>query len=136
MKLAYDTTESLPEILSEISYKDIKKAFPKPTLIHLSGIKSQPVFLSTCLHGNEDVGFETIKKLHAYLKTHSLPRSLSIFIGNVEAASLGLRRKDQQQDYNRIWCNNHSPEGRMAQDILQNMKDRQVFASIDLHNNT
>lgn len=105
-------------------------------MIHLEGKRKEPLFVSTCLHGNEDVGFETLKKLQIYLKSHLLPRSLSLFIGNVEAASLGLRRKDQQKDYNRIWCNDPSPEGLMATEITEIMKNKNVFASIDLHNNT
>ena len=136
MKTEYDIINEFPRDLSELKYTEIQKAFPKPTLIHLEGQKKEPLFLSTCLHGNEDVGFETLKKFQTYLKTHSLPRSLSIFVGNVEAATLGLRRKEGQKDYNRIWRKDNSPEGKMAQEIIETMKNKNVFASIDLHNNT
>ncbi|MCB9026331.1 MAG: succinylglutamate desuccinylase/aspartoacylase family protein [Bdellovibrionaceae bacterium] len=136
MKLRFDILNELPKDLLNINYQQIKSIFPHPSLIHLEGAKKEPLFISTCLHGNEDVGFKTIQKLKAYLETHNLPRSLSIFIGNVDAAELNLRRKEQQKDYNRIWRKDNSPEGLMAQDIINIMKEKNTFASLDLHNNS
>lgn len=136
MKLKYDILDKLPKELPEKKYYQIKDILPNPSLIHLVGNKKEPLFISTCLHGNEDVGFKVLQKLQIHLESHELPRSLSIFIGNVEAAKLNVRRKEKQKDYNRIWRNDDSPEGEMAQEIINTMKEKKTFASIDLHNNS
>ncbi|MDD1640855.1 MAG: peptidase M14, partial [Methylococcaceae bacterium] len=50
-----------------------------------------------------------------------------------------LRRLDNQPDYNRIWPGTESPdcaETEMAKEIVAIMKKRNVFASVDVHNNT
>lgn len=136
MKLEYDTLDSLPENLKDLKYRDIKQAFPRPTLIHLKGKVPEPLFLSVALHGNEDVGFEVLKQLAAHYNPLDLPRSLSVFIGNVDAAEKGLRRLHNQKDYNRIWRDCDSPEGLMAQEIREIMFQKRIYASIDLHNNS
>jgi hypothetical protein len=68
-----------------------------------------------------------------------LPRSLSVFIGNVSAARLGQRRLDEQADYNRIWPGTTTPEvpeAAMMQQVVDRMRELAAFASIDIHNNT
>jgi hypothetical protein len=68
-----------------------------------------------------------------------LPRSLSWFIGNVAAARHRLRRLDGQPDYNRVWPgtpDTGSPEAAMMARIVEDMRARRVFASVDVHNNT
>jgi hypothetical protein len=65
-----------------------------------------------------------------------LPRSLCVFIGNVNAAAEGMRTLPDQQDYNRIWRNATGEEGVMAQAVAASLAGRPLFAAIDLHNNT
>ena len=72
-------------------------------------------------------------------QTKKLPRSISIFIGNVKAAEKGLRRLDQQIDYNRVWpgtLHHYLAEAHMMQQVTDIMRDKNVWASIDIHNNT
>jgi hypothetical protein len=72
-------------------------------------------------------------------KGQELPRALSIFVGNVAAARENRRRLDGQPDYNRVWLAPDSaatPEHAMMAEIVSQMRSRNVFASIDLHNNT
>ncbi len=108
-----------------------------PTLIHLQGRRKQPVFISVLLHGNEHTGWEAVRKLLLDYTERKLPRSLSVFIGNVQAARYGKRFLDGQADFNRIWQGNgDTPEYRMMQQIQDEMKCRDVFISIDIHNNT
>ena len=69
----------------------------------------------------------------------TLPRALSVYIGNVAAAREGLRRLDEQPDYNRVWPGADTaglPEHVMTAEVVDQMRVRQVFASIDIHNNT
>lgn len=129
----------LPEGLLEVSSKELSTILPEPTLIHLSGKHTAPLFVSVLLHGNEPTGFLAIQSLLKKYQDKELPRSLSVFFGNVKAASHGLRRLDKQPDYNRIWPGTELPdsaETEMAQEIVAIMKKRNVFASVDVHNNT
>jgi succinylglutamate desuccinylase len=76
---------------------------PGPALIHLPGRRIPPLFVSVLLHGNEDTGWLAAQSVLKKYATVELPRALSLFIGNVEAARTGLRRLDGQPDYNRVW---------------------------------
>jgi succinylglutamate desuccinylase len=90
-------------------------------------------------HGNESTGFYAVQSMLQLWRDRELPRALSIFIGNVTAASLGQRFLDGQADYNRVWPgaeNTDSPEAHMMQQVVDAMRERKAFASIDLHNNT
>ena len=129
----------LPESLLEVSSKELRTILPEPTLIHLSGKHTAPLFVSVLLHGNEPTGFLAIQSLLKKYQDKELSRSLSIFFGNVTAASHDSRRLDKQPDYNRIWPGTELPdsaETKMAQEIVAIMKKRNVFASVDVHNNT
>ena len=55
------------------------------------------------LHGNEDTGLKAIQSLLADYRGRALPRALSLFVGNVQAAAQGQRHLEGQPDYNRVW---------------------------------
>lgn len=130
---------NIPQGLLDAKTEDLYELLGGPTLIHLEGENPAPLFISTLLHGNETTGFYAIQKL---LNNHleiPLPRSLSIFIGNVEAAAQNQRHLDTQPDYNRIWPGTHnsdSSETDMMKNVVRIMHKRKPFASIDIHNNT
>jgi succinylglutamate desuccinylase len=131
--------DTIPDGLLEIDAEALHTLLPEPTLIHLSGRQAEPLFISVLLHGNEPTGFKAIQLLLKKYQNKELPRSLSIFLGNIPAARLKLRRLDNQPDYNRIWPGSELPacaETEMAQAIVSIMHRRRVFASIDIHNNT
>ena len=109
-----------------------------PTLIHLAGRRTPPLFVSVLLHGDEDTGWLAVRQLLRQTATE-LPRALSLFIGNVRAARERRRYLADQPDYNRIWSSAAAPsrpEQAMTQTVLAQMQQRGVFASIDIHNNT
>lgn len=128
--------DKLPQGLLDHPASDLFKILKGPTLLHLPGEKEPPLYVSTLLHGNEDTGLKAIQRLLKRYGDKTLPRALSIFIGNVKAAQYGHRRLDDQPDYNRIWHNGPLPENKMAMQVFQEMKSRGVFASIDIHNNS
>lgn len=131
--------DTLPIDLLDVDAHQLHEVLAGPTLIHLAGRRSPPLFVSALLHGNEDVGLKAIQQLLKDYADRELPRSLSIFIGNVEAARHGLRRLEHQPDYNRIWLDTlagDTPEHQMVQKVKDEMRNRGVFASVDLHNNT
>ena len=132
----------LPDAFLDISPRDIKKVFNKPTLIHLKGSKSPALFVSILLHGNEFSGLEIMQEILKKYKTtngYKLPRDLWLFVGNVDAAELGLRAIDDQVDFNRAWPGTptpHTDTAKLIQEVMDTICKDTLFASIDLHNNT
>ena len=133
--------DNIPEGFLQCDARSLHRVLPGPTLIHLTGKQPQAVFVSILLHGNEDIGLHAIQRiLHKY-RNLELPRALSIFVGNVQAAATQQRHLPGQTDYNRVWPipgepDGHSAEQQMMATVLQLMEQRHVFVSIDLHNNT
>jgi len=129
----------LPEVFLTAKAEDLHDILERPTLIHLAGKQSRPLFVSTLLHGNETTGLYAIQKLLCQYQQTKMPRSISIFVGNIKAAQAGVRRLEQQVDYNRIWPGTHQPylaEAHLMQQVTDIMRDRKVWASVDIHNNT
>jgi hypothetical protein len=131
--------DALPADLLDVPARDLHALLDGPTLIHLPGKRAEPLFASVLLHGNEDTGLKAVQAVLKKHAAHPLPRALSLFIGNVAAAKQGARRLDDQVDYNRVWPGaedtNH-PEAKIMARVVDEMKARRVFASIDIHNNT
>ncbi|WP_022949471.1 M14 family metallopeptidase [Methylohalobius crimeensis] len=131
--------DHVPDGLVDISAGHLHELLPGPTLLHLQGKDPRPLFVSVLLHGNEVTGLAAIQRLLKKYRTHPLPRALSIFIGNISAARSDMRRLDGQPDYNRVWPGTDHPdcpEVRLMRQVWETMAERQVFASIDVHNNT
>lgn len=128
--------ESLPEGLLERAAPELHEVLPGPSLIHLRGRAEEPLFVSVLLHGNEDTGWLAMRELLTRYRHQALPRSLSLFIGNVAAARERKRRLDGQPDFNRVWSEGDSLEHAMARQVLDEMRRRRVFAAVDIHNNT
>ena len=127
----------IPTGLLDAEACQLHEVLPGPTLLHLPGRRQPALFVSVLLHGNESTGLLTIQQLLRRYDSKVLPRALSIFIGNVAAARHGQRRLDDQPDYNRIWPGQgDSPEHAMVAQVMDEMRRRGVFASIDIHNNT
>jgi succinylglutamate desuccinylase len=129
----------IPDALLNAKADELCDILEAPTLFHLDGIKKQPLFISTLLHGNETTGLYAIQRLLKKYSNQPLPRAISLFIGNIAAAKENKRHLDEQDDYNRIWPGTHhsdSAEKDMMQTVTHIMKKKKPFASIDIHNNT
>jgi hypothetical protein len=131
--------DSLPEGFLDASAGGLHQVLCGPSLIHLPGRHPRPLFVSVLLHGNEDTGLNAAQAVLARYQDRELPRALSLFVGNVQAAAVGQRHLDGQPDYNRVWPGADTmglPEHAMMQQVVAAMRAKQVFASIDFHNNT
>lgn len=129
--------DTIPEALLNTPSNQLVEILNGPTLFHLQGTHQRPLFISVLLHGNEETGFLAIQKLLREYQGKQLPRSLSVFIGNVSAAQKHVRKLEGQPDYNRIWPGcvyQESPEQKMMRKIVDIMAQRKVLASIDIHN--
>jgi len=129
--------QQLPDGILDCDADELHQFFSGPSLINLKGQKDEVVFVSILLHGNEYTGWEAVKEL---LKNHQdtlLPKSLSLFIGNIEAAREGARLLEGQKDYNRIW-KRPSAEGDYAftGQLLDELEKIKPAMAIDVHNNT
>lgn len=138
-KLYFNQLDYLPDGLLDARPETLLSILQEPTLINLPGKNAAPLFVSVLLHGNEPTGLMAVQALLKKYENQQLTRSLSLFFGNITAASQNLRRLDGQPDYNRIWPGTEEPdcaEAEMAKEIVSLMKKRNVFASVDIHNNT
>lgn len=129
----------LPDGFLQAEHTGLHKILNGPTLIELPGSHPNPLFVSILLHGNECTGLHAVQSLFNKYAGKALPRALALLVGNVEAAQCDVRRLDGQPDYNRIWPGTElppCPETRMAEAIVALMRQRGLFASVDIHNNT
>ncbi len=131
-----DVIDRIPDGLLDLESTQLWQLLKQPTLIHLEGDRQPPLFVSILLHGNETTSWLAMRELLRKYQNRKLPRSLSVFIGNIEAARYRQRHLPHQPDYNRIWQGGESPEQLMARQVIAEMQSRGVFASIDIHNNT
>lgn len=140
--VSLNTVYDIPDAFLDISSRDIKKVFDRPTLVSLKGDKSPALFVSILLHGNEFSGLEIMQELLQKYKTadgYKLPRSLWLFVGNVDAAALGLRAREGEVDFNRAWPGTPNPQtdtAKLIQKVVDTVSQDGLFAAIDLHNNT
>ena len=131
--------DAIPDGLLDCAPTELHEVLKKPTLLHLKGKQNNTLFISVMLHGNETTGLFAVQSLLEKYQSRMLPRNVSIFFGNVQAAAQGLRRLDHQADFNRIWPGTeYGPcaETEMAQRIVDIMAGHTLFASVDIHNNT
>ncbi len=129
------TLHEFDDALLNLNADQLYQQLDGPSLFHLTGQNTAPLFLSVLLHGNENTGWEVVKNIVARYKDQGLPRSLSVFVGNIEAARYKKRKLDTQPDFNRVWIAGDNAENTMMQEVVDAMQKRQVFASIDIHNN-
>ncbi len=128
------TLNHIPDGLLNREASRLHEVLDGPTLIHIDGRERRPLYISVLLHGNETTGWETVRALFRRHAEGNLPRSLSLFIGNVAAAKENLRFLDGQPDYNRIWNAGDTPEHAMAAAVLESMRALEPVACIDVHN--
>ncbi|MGR9091052.1 MAG: M14 family metallopeptidase [Gammaproteobacteria bacterium] len=128
--------ERIPEGLLDLDARELHTRLPGPTLIHLPGRRERPLFVSVLLHGNETSGWDAVREVLAAYADRELPRALSLFIGNIEAARIGRRHLDHQIDFNRAWNDGATPEHATMAAVVAEMQQRDVELSIDIHNNT
>ena len=126
----------LPNGFLDCAAEDLYQIFGGPTLIHLSGKQARPLFVSILLHGNEISGLLAVQEVLSGYQGSELPRACSLFVGNVCAAQAGVRYLPGQHDFNRIWFDGRDEEHLMTQQVIEEMRKRDVFAAIDIHNNT
>ena len=132
--------DKLPESLLELPASALHQVLDGPSLIHVGGHRKQPLVVGVLQHGNEDTGWEAVRRLlNSHYRFDELPRSMLLFIGNVEAARHRVRRLDDQPDFNRCWPGASAVDPaavRMFRKLMNRIMEYQPWACIDIHNNT
>jgi len=136
--MRFTVLNSIPEDFFTLHPSELVKIFDGPTLIHLDYGREETILISFMLHGNEHSGFYAVREYFDSLKrSEDRPsRNVSILVGNVRAAAQNERFLEGQKDLNRIWSDGDSLEEKWAQNIYQEMSQKKLFATLDLHNNT
>lgn len=132
--------DKLPDNLLELPATALHQVLKGPSLIHMEGRRKRPLVVGILQHGNEDTSWEAVRRL---LKSHyqfdELPRSMLLFVGNVEAARHRVRHLDYQPDFNRCWPGAVGMD-RAAERMFRRLMDRILefdpWACVDIHNNT
>ena len=129
---------AIPEGLPDIPAEELDSILAGPSLIYIEGKIAPPIFISVLLHGNETTGLFAIQHLVREFNLTSMPapRSIILFIGNIAAAKKGVRRLENEPDYNRIWNGDSLPEHQLANAVLAELSKQQLYVAIDIHNNT
>jgi uncharacterized protein len=131
--------DRFPGALLDMPASALWRELRGPSLFHLPGRRSQPLFVSVLLHGNEDTGWRAVQSVLRQHHGRLLPRAMLLFIGNVAAAQANVRTLPQQDDYNRAWPGTANPDTPLAlllSDVVEIARREAPFASIDIHNNS
>ena len=129
----------VPQTLLGVSACDLWRLIPGPTLFHVPGRKKKPLFASVLLHGNENTGWLAFQRVLKNFDGKSLPRSLLLFVANIDAAKANVRTLPHQADYNRSWPGTNdeaTAEAKLMRQVFDVVRQQEPFASIDIHNNT
>lgn len=136
-----DHYTQVPDGLLDVAATDLKSCLQRPSIIELSGESDQYIFVSALLHGNEHSSLSIVQNLIKRYQGKKLPRGLILFVGNIEAAAANQRFLPGQPDYNRIWHKSDiaaatNDAERMAAEVITFARSKNVWVSIDIHNNT
>ena len=131
--------DRVPKSILTCEAADLLSLIGGPSLFYIEGLRSPPLFITILQHGNEPTGFDAMQKILRKYDGKKLPRSVWLFVANVEAAAKGMRVLDHQSDYNRAWpgtLDPGTPEARLMAQVINIVTESPLFASIDVHNNT
>ena len=129
---------NLEEFKQSLNFRseELRQLYDEPILFDLSKAGERPFFVSTLLHGNETSGWEATRNLATeVLEDNGIP-SFILLLGNIVAAERNLRHLKGQPDFNRIWGQGNSPYHQWAQEVLEYVRAKQPWYSLDIHNNT
>jgi hypothetical protein len=131
--------DHFPDALLSVPASDLWRYLPGPSLFHVRGRQATPLFVTVLLHGNEDTGWRAVQAVLREHRGELLPRSLLLFVGNIAAAQANVRTLPDQDDYNRSWPATPHPDTPVAglmREMVEIVRRRSPFASIDVHNNS
>lgn len=130
---------TFPKSLLDLGSGELWRELKGPSLFRIEGRNEQPLFVSVLLHGNEDTGWQAVQSVLKEVGRRPLPRTMLLFVGNIDAAKANVRTLPTQMDYNRTWPGTpltSTPEAVLMRQVTEIARKANPFASIDIHNNT
>lgn len=124
-----------PKIL-DLPATELHTVLDGPTLFDLTLPDQSPMFVSVLLHGNEISGWDAVRAMLKDQVHNGQSASLLLLVGNVLAASKGVRALDDQADFNRIWEEENGKKVDWAEDVIAKVSSRKPWFALDIHNNT
>lgn len=131
--------DRIPEGFLDCAADRLTQILPGPSLFDLPGRDPRPLFVSTLLHGNETSGLAAAQEILRRHAARGLNRSLLLFVGNIDAAGAHMRTLPYQRDFNRVWPGTLTPDdpiAHLARWVHGYAAQRELFAAVDIHNNT
>ena len=122
----------LPASLEDVPASALLDELGGPTLFDLRQPGRAPLFVSVLLHGNEDSGWNAVRRLRPRLAE----ASALVFVGNVEAARARRRSLPGRVDFNRVWEGGDTPEAAVAGEVADFAAAARPRLAVDVHNNT
>lgn len=124
-----------PTIL-DLPATELLSVLDGPTLFDLTLPDQDPMFVSVLLHGNEVSGWDAVRSILKEQRQEGQDTSMLLLVGNVEAASEGVRALDGQTDFNRIWEEEHGKKFHWAEEVIERVSSKKPWFALDIHNNT
>jgi uncharacterized protein len=79
--LRLECFDHFPDALMDIPASGLWQHLRGPSLFHIAGRRTEPLFVSVLLHGNEDSGWRAVQTVLQEHRESKLPRSLLLFVG-------------------------------------------------------
>lgn len=124
--------DELPPAMTTLPAQQLAAVLGGPTLFDLRKADKPPLFVSVLVHGNEPSGWDALRLLRDELEQ----ASVVVFVGNVEAASVGRRALPGRPDFNRVWEGGDSAEAAVAEQVVAYVRAAAPRLAVDIHNNT
>lgn len=134
MKLRVET--SLDPTILDLPATELLTVLDGPTLFDLTQPGQAPMFVSVLLHGNEVSGWDAVRSILKEQQHNGHGTSMLLLVGNVLAASQGVRALDGQTDFNRIWEEEKGKKFPWAEEVIERVSFRKPWFALDIHNNT
>ncbi len=127
---------SLDPTILDLPATELLTVLDGPTLFDLVQPGQAPMFVSVLLHGNEISGWDAVRSILKEQQHNGQGTSMLLLIGNVLAASQGVRALDGQTDFNRIWEEENGKKFQWAEEVIERVSSRKPWFALDIHNNT
>lgn len=127
----------IPGGLLDTHARDLHEVLYGPSLIQLTGRETRPIAISVLLNGDDDTGLQALQQVLKRYANQLLPRSLLIFIANVDAAKFAVPHLNGQGDYQQLFANTDTdldnPEAEVVAKARQVMFSRKPLLHVQLH---
>jgi succinylglutamate desuccinylase len=131
--------DHFPDKLLHVPASQLWQHLEGPSLFRIAGRRQEPLFVSVLLHGDEHTGWQALQSVLEPHAGKELPRSMLLFVANIQAAKANARTLPSQTDYNRTWPGTtllSAPETALMKEVFEIASRQAPYASIDIHNNT